>query len=108
MEQKLNNLFEGLPESLPEEICESLLENKSFHLERIVSHGQRTPEGQWLKSSQGEWVILLSGAAKLSFALDKSELNMSPGDYVHIPANTQHRVEWTDPNTKTVWLALHY
>jgi cupin 2 domain-containing protein len=33
---------------------------------------------------------------------------MRPGDYVHIPAHRRHRVEWTDREQKTVWLALHY
>jgi cupin 2 domain-containing protein len=33
---------------------------------------------------------------------------MRPGDYVHIPAHQRHRVEWTEPDQKTVWLALHY
>ena len=25
-----------------------------------------------------------------------------------IPAHRRHRVEWTDPEAPTVWLALHY
>ncbi len=33
---------------------------------------------------------------------------MRPGDYVLIPARKRHRVEWTDPGQKTVWLALHH
>ena len=55
-----------------------------------------------------ECVVLLSGSAGLLFE-DKAELCvMHPGDYVHIPAHRRHRVEWTDPEQKTVWLALHY
>ena len=33
---------------------------------------------------------------------------MRPGDHVHIPAHTRHRVEWTDGREPTVWLAIHY
>jgi cupin 2 domain-containing protein len=32
---------------------------------------------------------------------------MRPGDYVNLPAHCRHRVEWTDPERETVWLALH-
>ena len=107
MEKKTGNLFKGIPERLPKEIFETLLKTESFQIERIVSQGQSTPKGTWLCQKQDEWVALLSGAATLSFS-DKSTLNMKPGDHVQIPANCKHRVEWTDPNMKTVWLALHY
>ena len=33
---------------------------------------------------------------------------MGPGDWVNIPARVRHRVEWTDPKQKTVWLAVFY
>ena len=45
---------------------------------------------------------------KLKFKLDESTYTLKSGDYLSIPAGTHHRVEWTDPNVKTVWLALHY
>ncbi|MCK4994476.1 MAG: cupin domain-containing protein [Candidatus Omnitrophica bacterium] len=102
------NLFERISGELPEEIFETLLKTGSFRIERIVSQGQSTPKGTWLLQKQNEWVVLLSGAAKLSLDKDSSTLNMKPGDYVHIPANCKHRVEWTDTNKKTVWLAIHY
>jgi cupin 2 domain-containing protein len=36
------------------------------------------------------------------------EVKLSPGDYLHIPAHQQHRVEWTSPDEPTVWLAVHF
>jgi cupin 2 domain-containing protein len=30
------------------------------------------------------------------------------GDYVFIPARKRHRVEWTEPQQPTVWLAVHF
>ncbi|MEK6765024.1 MAG: phosphoribosylaminoimidazole carboxylase, partial [Planctomycetota bacterium] len=33
---------------------------------------------------------------------------MKPGDYINIPAHKKHRVEWTDPEGETIWLAVHY
>jgi len=32
---------------------------------------------------------------------------LRPGGYVEIPAHMRHRVEWTDADQPTVWLALH-
>ncbi|MFH1460188.1 MAG: cupin domain-containing protein [Candidatus Omnitrophota bacterium] len=108
MKPKTNNLFQEISGQLSQEIFDTLLETENFRLERIVSQGQSTPPGEWLEQKQDEWVVLLSGAARLLFAQDKTQLNMKPGDYVHVPANCKHRVEWTEPNTKTVWLTLHY
>jgi cupin 2 domain-containing protein len=104
----VNNLFALIPENLEKEYFEKLLKNEHFFLEKIVSEGQITPPDTWLCENTDEWVIVLSGSAKLSFKNDNSTVELQAGDYLTIPAGTHHRVEWTDPNTKTVWLALHY
>ena len=31
---------------------------------------------------------------------------LAPGDYVEIPPHVRHRVEWTDADEPTVWLAV--
>ncbi len=108
MEQKVGNLFEGVAGQRTEEIFDTLLETENFRIERIVSQGQNTPKGEWLEQKQAEWVVLLKGATRLSWAQKPEIMELKPGDYVHIPANCKHRVEWTDPKIKTVWLALHY
>ena len=91
-----------------DEDLEELLSGRSFRLERIVSTGQVTPEGQWYDQETDEWVLLLFGAARLRFEDKAALLEMQAGDYVNIPAHRRHRVEWTDPDQQTVWLALHY
>jgi cupin 2 domain-containing protein len=53
-------------------------------------------------------VALLSGAAGLRFEDEAEPRVLAPGDHLLIPAHRRHRVEWTDPETPTVWLALHY
>ena len=108
MQIKCENLFQGLIKPGAKEIFDILLETGNLRLERIVSKGQSTPHGEWLSQDQDEWVVLLQGAATLSFETDKRQLNMQPGDYVNIAAHCRHRVEWTDSNSKTVWLAIHY
>ncbi len=105
---KTENIFteNGIIDS--HEIFETLLKSDDFKLERIISSGQATPEGEWLCQELDEWVILLRGSAGLSFEDEECIHNLFPGDYIHIPANKRHRVEWTDKNQKTIWLAFHY
>jgi cupin 2 domain-containing protein len=102
------NLFIGIPDSNAEEIFETLASGKNLKLERIISSGQITPEGEWYDQETNEWVILLSGSAKLLFDGEELETVLLPGDYIFIPAHKKHRVTWTDKRQKTVWLALHF
>lgn len=101
-----SNLFANLPKDLPEEIFETILESDQLRIERIVSLGQSSPEGLWYDQDQNEWVILLKGAAKLTVG-DKT-IDLAPGDFINLPAHTKHRVEWTNPDEQTVWLAVSY
>ena len=34
--------------------------------------------------------------------------DLRPGDHILLGAHVRHRVEWTDADTPTVWLAVHY
>ena len=107
MNPSINNIFKGIPPALPEESFQTLAKKEGVLIERIVSHGQATPDGQWYDQEWDEWVILLSGAAGLLIE-DSGELHsLQPGDYTLIPAGCRHRVEWTDPSQQTVWLAVH-
>ena len=85
-----------------------LLETDQLVLERITSRAHSTPASEWYDQKRDEWVLILKGRAGLSFAGQERVVEMNPGDYVHIPAHVRHRVEWTDPQGQTVWLALHY
>jgi cupin 2 domain-containing protein len=102
------NLFEGLPAELPEELFQLLATGRSFRLERIVSEGHSSTAGFWYDQPQHEWVVLLSGAARIEFADEKKSIELAPGDYLLIPAGCRHRVGWTSPEEKTVWLAIHF
>jgi cupin 2 domain-containing protein len=33
---------------------------------------------------------------------------LNAGSYVDIAPHRRHRVEWTDPDQPTIWLAVHY
>lgn len=105
--ETLSNLFDSLPATSTNEIFEILLQTDHFKLERIISTGQATPDGEWYDQDTHEWVILLQGGAGLRFE-DGEVVELEPGDYVHIPAHRRHRVEWTASDQPTVWLAIHY
>ena len=101
------NVFADLPQRLEAELIEKLLDTDSLSVERIVSRGQASPEGFWYDQDTHEWVILLSGCARLLLEGGKA-ITLGPGDYLNIPAGRKHRVEWTAPDENTVWLAIHY
>ena len=100
------NLFTDLPSDLPDELFTTLLESADVRIERIVSLGHASPPGFWYDQDKAEWVVVLTGAARLRF--EDGEIEMRPGDFVTIPAHHRHRVEWTTPDEPTVWLAVFY
>jgi cupin 2 domain-containing protein len=103
----LTNLFSEIPADLPEELFQTLLSTSQFRIERIVSQGHSSPEGFWYDQETDEWVLLLRGAARLTFE-GEPPLDLRPGAFVNIPARKRHRVEWTSPTEPTIWLAIHY
>jgi cupin 2 domain-containing protein len=77
-------------------------------LERIVSPGQASPPGFWYDQPEGEWVLVLAGAARLRFQDETEARVLGPGDCIDIAPHRRHRVEGTDPTVATVWLAVFY
>lgn len=100
------NLFTDLPSHLPDELFTTQLEGAGVRIERIVSHGHASPPGFWYDQDEAEWVVVLTGAARLRF--EDGEIEMRAGDFGNIPAHKKHRVEWTTPDEPTVWLAVFY
>ena len=90
-----------------EELFERLAGGADVLVERIVSTGQRTGPGRWLRQDRDEWVVLLEGEATLSFEEDGSMLRLRRGDHVLIRAGVGHRVESTRAEPPCVWLAVH-
>lgn len=90
------------------EVFEELLARPGLSIERIVSTGQASPPGFWYDQPDGEWVLLLSGAARLWLEGESSPRSLVAGDWIDLPPHCRHRVEWTDPDHPTVWLAVHY
>ena len=107
MHAKDGNLFVDIPERSHDEIITNLLTLPHLTIERIVSTGQATKEGEWLDQARTEWVVLLSGSAGVLFEGEDAPREMKPGDYVTIPPHKRHRIGWTAKDKPTVWLAVH-
>jgi len=102
------NLLSPLPDARGAEAVDTLLTRSAIRIERIVSRGQASPPGFWYDQEEGEWVLLLAGAARLRFADETEPRLLVPGDWLDIAPRRRHRVDWTDPATPTVWLAVFY
>lgn len=102
------NLLSPLPDARSGERTEAVLVRPGLRIERIVSLGQKSPPGFWYDQSEGEWIALLAGAARLRFADEAEDRLLHPGDCLDIAPHRRHRVEWTDPDTPTVWLAVFH
>ncbi|ABK16277.1 cupin domain-containing protein [Syntrophobacter fumaroxidans] len=102
------NIFQSIPDEIPEEVCEAIVRTDTIVIERIVSHGQASHEGFWYDQEKSEWVMVLQGRAGLLFEGWEEPVVLQTGDWINIPAHAKHRVEWTDPNEKTIWLAVYY
>ena len=72
-------------------------------VERIVSHGQVTPEGNWYDQNEDEWVLVLEGAARIGYP-DGREAALGPGDHLMLPKRVKHRVAYT--SSPCLWLAV--
>lgn len=107
----LTNLFALIPADLPAELTEVLLTGKGLRVERIVSRGHCSPPGFWYDQSEHEWVLLVQGAARLRISAGNGAeqlRELRAGDFVHLPAQVRHRVDWTPPDEDTIWLAVFY
>lgn len=100
------NLFHDVQVRQASEAFLALVADRHVRVERIVSQGHSSPDGFWYEQAQHEWVVVLKGAARLRF--DDKSVELGPGDYIHIPASTRHRVEWTTRDEPTIWLAVFY
>jgi cupin 2 domain-containing protein len=102
------NLFGSLPDASAAERVDALLTRPGLRIERIVSYGHASLLGSWYDQAEGEWVLLLAGAARLRFADESAARPLGPGDWLDIAPHRRHRVDWTDPMIPTVWLAIFY
>ena len=99
------NIFDLIPDKLPEELTNVIHSADHVRIERIVSQGHTSPEDAWYDQDEDEWVILIDGFAGITFE-DTSEILLNKGDYLFIPAHKKHKVTFTTHKRKSVWLAI--
>jgi len=98
--QGANLLVDAMPPSEGERF-ETLLSHRNLVVERIVSSAR--PDTRAYAQPQDEWVLLLQGEAVLRMEGESHALKS--GDYLFIPAGTEHAVERTSEGA--IWLAVH-
>jgi cupin 2 domain-containing protein len=101
------NLLSLAPAPGPEESVRTLFASPEVRIETVVSHGHRSPEGFFYDQPEDEWVLVVSGRAALGFEGQANRVELGPGDCLLLPAHCRHRVEWTEPDADTVWLAVY-
>jgi len=102
------NIYNDLYADLKDERFIELLKTPDIQIETILSAGHTTPADEWYDQEKDEWVLLIRGAARISIAGDSAEIQLNPGDHLHIPSHTKHRVTWTSKTEPTLWLAVHF
>ena len=105
---KTENLFNGIPSTLPEELFTTLQQSQGLRIKRIISQGHASPPGFWYDQDEHEWVIVLQGSAVIEFEDEPEPARLQTGSYLNIPAHAKHRVATTSPTERTIWLAIHY
>ena len=68
---RLLNLLHPLPDTSSVECVDALMSRPGLRVERIVSLGQASPPGFWYDQEEGEWVLLLAGAARFRCAISR-------------------------------------
>lgn len=102
------DLLQHRPIAPGREAVEVLAAGPAVRIERILSNGQAWAAGFWYDQGQAEWVMVLSGRARLEIEGQQDELDLKPGMAVLLPAHCRHRVTWADPDQPTVWIAVFF
>lgn len=105
---KKTHLLSAEPPCSGQERIEELLGRPGLRIERIVSMQASSPSGFWYDQGWDEWVAVLAGSGTLLFADGSECVTLQSGEAMLIPAHCRHRVESTDPEKATIWLAIHF
>lgn len=101
------NIYENIEVPVAgDERTELLSHSGGVRIERIVSNGHISPKEFWYDETDDEWVLIVRGSARLRFKNPDEVIELSAGDSVMIPAHRRHRVDWTTPDSPTIWLAV--
>ncbi|MGC6482850.1 MAG: Nif11 domain/cupin domain-containing protein [Synechococcus sp.] len=105
---RVDPLFRGRPPSMGAEHIRTLHSGETWRLELIHSCAASTPADIWYDQQEHEWLTLLRGSARLQLDDPWQVLDLCVGDGLYLPPHRRHRVERTDPDPGTLWLALYW
>ncbi len=97
----IHNLFTDARVPSTGERFDTLVQQGNVVIERIVSSSDITPT-EYVQI-QDEWVVLLTGEARLEVA--GRPVSLKAGDHLFLPAHTPHTV--TQVSQGATWLAVH-
>lgn len=103
-----NNLLGSSSLLAGEEIEQLLCSGPGWRLVRIHSNGACSPDEFWYEQDEHEWLTILKGSARLQLTDPDLWVDLSVGDQLTLPSGRRHRVERTDPDPGTIWLALYW
>ena len=104
----LDPLLRGALPPTGEEQVRVLQQGYDWRLELIHSCEACSPPGFWYDQEEHEWVTLLRGSARLQLADPLRSLDLSVGDGLYLPPHQRHRLDRTDPDPGSIWLALYW
>ena len=103
-----NNLLTSTTVLAGEEVEQLLCSGPGWRLVRIHSNGASSPEAFWYEQDEHEWLTILKGSARLRLADPDVWVDLSVGDQLTLSSGRRHRVERTDLDPGTIWLALYW
>ena len=103
-----NNLLTSTTVLAGEEVEQLLCSGPGWRLVRIHSNGASSPEAFWYEQDENEWLTILKGSARLRLADPDVWVDLSVGDQLTLSSGRRHRVERTDSDPGTIWLALYW
>ncbi len=86
------NLLSMIPKKLKQEQFTELVASDNVRIERIVSRGQVCGPDDWYDEQEAEWVLVVSGAARLMFEDESEPRALNPGDYLYIPPRSTNAI----------------
>lgn len=101
------NIYDVSKKSEGEERVDTLFNQSSIRIERIISSGETSG---WYDQIEDEWVLLIDGTAVLE-VMEKNDteterITLVRGDSYFIPAGTKHRVVSTSVQPHCIWLCV--
>ena len=107
----LNGIDPLLRSAVPPDGTERVRQLQSgpgWHLDLIHSCAASSADGYWYDQDEHEWLTLLRGSARLALQSPEQTIDLSVGDGLYLAPHRRHRVERTDPEPGTLWLALYW